>query len=297
MSIRNGSTALEGTTITWGEVERDQPETLCCPLIDNNGTGALNLPVDSCRWRAELPEHRSCYGAVPKQLPDGTWQVIGCRGKRPKLHVVTAEAENKMAAKRTAKTKQATARAAQIVAMHHSGKTVDEIRMELGCVKETVYRRLREAGIYSRENSNLKNRVYQWLDNNPTATKKQVSELKKTISRMQHALKKQSHDDFFEADLTFHEKIVFFHGNETLGQLMNQLNDKIQRIRYLTTYIDKRLEETIGEHQDVVSAIEENNPEKAEQKLAYHLTKVKDGLAALFEKQGPQFLGGYFYKE
>ena len=29
------------------------------------------------------------------------------------------------------------------------------------------------------------------------ATKKQVSELKKTISRMQHALKNQSHDDFF----------------------------------------------------------------------------------------------------
>ena len=102
---------------------------------------------------------------------------------------------------------------------------------------------------------------------------------------------------FFEADLTFHEKIVCFHGNETLGQLMNQLNDKIQRIRYLTTYIDKRLEETIGEHQDVVNAIEENNPEKAERKLAYHLTKVKDGLAALFENQGSQLLGGYFYKE
>jgi DNA-binding GntR family transcriptional regulator len=130
-----------------------------------------------------------------------------------------------------------------------------------------------------------------------TATKKQVSDLNKTIIRMQHALKKQSHDDFFEADLAFHEKIVFFHGNETLGQLMNQLNDKIQRIRYLTTYIDKRLEKTIGEHQDVVSAIEENNPEKAEQKLAFHLKKVKDGLAALFEKQSPQFLGGYFFKE
>lgn len=130
-----------------------------------------------------------------------------------------------------------------------------------------------------------------------TATKKQVSELKKTIILMQNALKNQSHHDFFEADLTFHEKIVFFHGNETLGQLMNQLNDKIQRIRYLTTYIDKRLEETIGEHQDVVNAIEEHNPEKAEQKLGYHLTKVKDGLAALFENQGPQLLGGYFYKE
>lgn len=129
-----------------------------------------------------------------------------------------------------------------------------------------------------------------------TATKRQVGELNTTINRMKKALEVQSHDAFFAADLTFHEKIIHIHGNETLAQLMTQINDKIQRIRYLTTYIDNRLEETIGEHQDVLDAIAEHDPDRAELKMAFHLKKVKDGLAALFENERAQFMGGLFVR-
>lgn len=129
-----------------------------------------------------------------------------------------------------------------------------------------------------------------------SSTKKQVAELNATIKRMKKSLVNKSHDEFFESDLAFHKKIIQFHGNETLSQLMDQINDKIQRIRYMTIFIDNRLEVTGDEHQDVVMSIADHDPDMAEQKLAIHLNKVKDGLASLFEKEEPHFVGGLFIK-
>lgn len=126
-----------------------------------------------------------------------------------------------------------------------------------------------------------------------SADRRQIDDLNKIIARMKTALADKSHDRFFEYDLAFHEKIISYHGNETLMLLMNQVNDKIQRIRYLTIYIDQRLEETIEEHQAVVDAIKSHDPDLAAQTLEFHLRKVKDGLAYLFDKKHPQLLGGF----
>lgn len=127
-----------------------------------------------------------------------------------------------------------------------------------------------------------------------TATKKQISALKTTLKGMKNSLAAKSHVDFFKFDRAFHEKIIQFHGNETLRQLVTQVNDKIQRIRYLTAYIDKRLEVTVEEHRDVIMAIENHDPEMAQKKMAFHLEKVKDGLTVLFEKNSFRFMGGMF---
>lgn len=128
------------------------------------------------------------------------------------------------------------------------------------------------------------------------STEEQVCQLKETVDSMRQALSRNDHDDFFEADLKFHEQIILFNGNETLHQLMNQLNDKIQRIRYLTTYIDNRLEETVGEHQDIIAAIEGHDPDQTEKKINHHLEKVKTGLEVLFNEEGTQFMGGLFLR-
>ncbi|MDA8133189.1 MAG: GntR family transcriptional regulator [Desulfobacteraceae bacterium] len=127
-----------------------------------------------------------------------------------------------------------------------------------------------------------------------TATKKQVSELNSTIKHMEKALSSKSYDNYFKYDLVFHDRIIQYHGNETLGQLMGQVNGKMQRIRYLTTLIGDRLEKTLIEHQDIINAIQEHNPEKAVDKMALHLEKVKDGLASFFEKHESTFMARMF---
>jgi DNA-binding GntR family transcriptional regulator len=124
------------------------------------------------------------------------------------------------------------------------------------------------------------------------ATKKQINELNTTIRQLKKALRNKAYDEYFKVDLAFHDKIIRFHGNDTLEQLMKQVNDKMQRIRYLTTLIDNRLEKTIEEHQAVIDAIQENNQQKAETKMALHLEKVKDGLATFFEKHEDLFVAG-----
>jgi len=130
------------------------------------------------------------------------------------------------------------------------------------------------------------------------STKKQIAGLNATISSMKKSLVTKSHDNFCKFDLAFHEKIILLNGNKTLEHMMNQINDKIQRIRYLTTYyIENRLgEEAVREHRDVLTAIEAHDPDRAEQKMAFHLDKVGDGFAIIFEKQVPQFIGGMFMK-
>ena len=45
------------------------PELVCCPMLDNDGTGRPNLPKSSCESRQNNPKMRQCYGR--------------CRGKRP----------------------------------------------------------------------------------------------------------------------------------------------------------------------------------------------------------------------
>ncbi|MCG8617138.1 MAG: GntR family transcriptional regulator [Desulfobacterales bacterium] len=118
------------------------------------------------------------------------------------------------------------------------------------------------------------------------ATPAQVADLNATLVRMEAALKEADYDTFFENDLAFHEKLIIFHGNETLCQMMSQINDRIQRIRILTSRLRTAPEERIREHRDVIAAIEARNPDLAVEKMEVHLRQIKERLLPLLETQG-----------
>lgn len=126
-----------------------------------------------------------------------------------------------------------------------------------------------------------------------SANNKQIKELESTIAKMGKALADKSHDRFFEYDLAFHKKIISYHGNDTLILFMNQINDKIQRIRYLAVYVDQRLEKTIEEHQAVIDAIKNRDPDRVAETLEFHLEKIEEVLAHLFDKKHPHFISRF----
>lgn len=119
----------------------------------------------------------------------------------------------------------------------------------------------------------------------------QIRELRKLLRQMTQALKAKDHDAFFAGDLEFHNRIISFCGNQTLKDLMAHLNEKIQRIRYLTLYIHQRLEETIDEHDQVLEGIVRRDPEGAFRSLHLHLENVRKGVEQLFADSGINTLG------
>jgi len=116
-------------------------------------------------------------------------------------------------------------------------------------------------------------------------TEGQIAELRDLIRRMEQALKSGEPDKFFEADLDFHTKIIRFCGNRALEELTMQLTEKIQRVRFLTLYVHRRLEETIDEHGKILERIIRKDARGAKKALNTHLRNVKKGVETLYKEK------------
>ena len=114
-------------------------------------------------------------------------------------------------------------------------------------------------------------------------TEGQIAELRDLTRRMEQALESGEPDKFFEADLGFHSTIIRFCGNRALEELAMQLNEKIQRIRFLTLYVHRRLEVTIDEHGKILENIMKKDASGAKKALDTHLRNVKKGVERLYK--------------
>lgn len=122
-------------------------------------------------------------------------------------------------------------------------------------------------------------------------TRAQIDKLRRLTKRMELALGGHDPDRFFEADLEFHAKLIQFCGNRALQDLSVHLTEKIQRVRFLTLYVHRRLEETIDEHSRILERIVAQDPRGAQKALNLHLRNVKKGVEKLFKERGLGFLG------
>lgn len=123
-------------------------------------------------------------------------------------------------------------------------------------------------------------------------TSDQIENLKASAANMDAALKESDHVAFFETDMDFHAQIIHICDNKTLESLMHQLNEKIQRIRHLTTYVHRRIEDTVGEHAAILSAIDNQDAEAAQRAMKDHLDNVKQGVIHLFQNGAMNYFGG-----
>jgi len=106
----------------------------------------------------------------------------------------------------------------------------------------------------------------------------------------------KDHVAFFQSDMAFHGQLINYCANSTLQSFVSQLNEKIQRIRHLTTFVYHRLEDTLDEHDAILQAVEKSDPDAAARAMKYHLDQVKDGVVKLFEDGTINFFGGASFK-
>jgi len=72
--------------------------------------------------------------------------------------------------------------------------------------------------------------------------------------------------------------------NERAERIVSNLNDQWHRLRLGYVAIQGRTQTSIGEHEQFVANVLAGNPDKAEQQMREHLTRVRDDLIELVER-------------
>jgi DNA-binding GntR family transcriptional regulator len=118
-----------------------------------------------------------------------------------------------------------------------------------------------------------------------------LARIGESLEEMRKALDNHNVDNFFNLDLDFHSIIVDLHGNKTMAKILDQLHDKIQRIRYLTVNIEGRVQNTIDEHEIIYNALKDHDGKAAVDAIRSHFGKVKNDFEKLAsESNGKAYL-------
>jgi DNA-binding GntR family transcriptional regulator len=96
-------------------------------------------------------------------------------------------------------------------------------------------------------------------------------------------------DDYDDADLEFHTRIIEASGNQKLIQcLLEDVNYllRVHRARSITTRALAR--KVLADHKGIVAALERRDPIAAEERMRAHIRNARDILDAVREDPGPQ---------
>jgi DNA-binding GntR family transcriptional regulator len=124
------------------------------------------------------------------------------------------------------------------------------------------------------------------------ATQEHIYILEKKLELMKTAILANNYELFYEEDMEFHNLFLEISGNKTLQALLTNLSTNLQRIRYLTKNINKRLQNTIIEHENIIDSIKNSNVSKSKEYLFIHLENAKQDLIKMYQEKGDQM--GYY---
>lgn len=118
------------------------------------------------------------------------------------------------------------------------------------------------------------------------ATPGQIANIKAAASKMIEDLSKM--EDYFEADIAFHEHIAEACSNEVMAQVMKGISDLLLESRRKTTRISGSAERAAHFHMLIALAIEQRNGALAKDMMKAHLQDVRQDSMKLKESLQPQ---------
>lgn len=117
------------------------------------------------------------------------------------------------------------------------------------------------------------------------AVRRSEEDLERMHTALEQMMQADGTDDLGEqADVRFHLAIVEASGNTLLTQMMGRLSDTMQKTMYETRkawlFSEKRsFRRLLDEHQQIYTAINEQDPEAAAEAMSAHLTNVEKVLS------------------
>jgi DNA-binding GntR family transcriptional regulator len=109
------------------------------------------------------------------------------------------------------------------------------------------------------------------------ATDDEIAHLSSLNDRMLKASPETDPLEFFRWDMEFHQSIVHAARNAPLLESHNRFNARLWRARFISSKLRNRRESTLGQHEDIVAALQRRDTANAALHLRVHLeTTVKN---------------------
>lgn len=119
-------------------------------------------------------------------------------------------------------------------------------------------------------------------------TPEHLEALKLIVDRMRATARNQEHDALVELDLQFHEQIVRMADHNLALTLWEQLAVGVKRCLHTQHRIYTFLDEVVGTHPTIVTAIAERNKPLAVQILREHITESAESIIRGWGEPAPQ---------
>jgi DNA-binding GntR family transcriptional regulator len=120
------------------------------------------------------------------------------------------------------------------------------------------------------------------------ATSSQILVLQSILERQREANAASNGDAFHRADELFHATIAEVAGYPGIWTLIQQVKVHVDRYRRLTLPQEGRIGQVIGEHETIMSAIENHDPSGASVAMEFHLERLLSHISAT-QSINPEF--------
>lgn len=121
------------------------------------------------------------------------------------------------------------------------------------------------------------------------AAAEQIETLEQNHEDMKKALAESRFADYFDFDMRFHSLVLAHYGNSFFVDWGTRISDQQQRLRYLTTHISKRVENSLAEHGRILECIKMHDPVLAKEELEKHLNRARNDILSLKDSQHALF--------
>jgi len=120
------------------------------------------------------------------------------------------------------------------------------------------------------------------------ATSSQLMSLRAILERQREACAARDREAFHQADEMFHAGIAAVAGYPGIWKLILQVKVHVDRYRRLTLPQIGRMAEVIAEHEPILNAIEQHDPERARAAMSSHLERLLDDIAEI-QTRNPEY--------
>lgn len=111
-----------------------------------------------------------------------------------------------------------------------------------------------------------------------------LAELRESVELSEFYIRKRDTEHLKELDTKFHEIIYRASANPRLDKILSELHRNIRVYRKLSLSVSDRLEKSVEEHREILSAIESGNADEADRLITEHIRLAMESVLFVVEK-------------
>ncbi len=111
--------------------------------------------------------------------------------------------------------------------------------------------------------------------------------LEESVELAEFYMGRQDTEQLKELDTSFHSTIFRASGNRMLYRILSELHRNIRTYRKLSLTVPGRLEKSMNEHREILSALIAGDAEKADMLTSLHIERAMKNMVAAMDDSGP----------